>query len=103
VKGSDRGGGPDPATLAFFARCNGFPRTLAWLFLPDYHELVAATLLHAHSWSGDEPGLAFSEWLEADQNEMVEVLAKIPAPVIVKLSGAPTPQVARNGRGSGLQ
>ena len=80
----------DPAALAFFARCNCFPQTPAWLFLPDYDELVAATLLYVHGWSGDEPGLAFSEWPETDQDKMVEVLAKIPAPAIVKRSSGPT-------------
>jgi hypothetical protein len=48
----------DPATLAFFARCNGFPRTPAWLFLPDYDELCCADCLTRYGWSADEAGLA---------------------------------------------
>jgi hypothetical protein len=49
----------DPATLAFFAR-NGFPRTPAWLFLPDYDELVAADLLWRYGWTAGEDGVAFT-------------------------------------------
>jgi len=90
----------DPAALAFFARCNGFPRPL---YLPDYDELVAADLLWRYGWSASEAGLAFSEWPETDQNEMVEVLEKIPVSAIVKRSSGPTPQEARNGGGSGVQ
>ena len=32
----------DLKIAAFFAGCNGFPRTPAWRFLPAYDELVAA-------------------------------------------------------------
>ena len=52
----------DPATLAFFALSNGFPRTPAWLFLPDYDELVAADLLWRYGWMASEAGLAFDDW-----------------------------------------
>src|SRR5215831_4659927 len=52
----------DPAALAFFALSNGFSRTPAWLFLPDYDELVAADLLWRYGWTASEGGLAFDGW-----------------------------------------
>jgi hypothetical protein len=88
----------DPATLAFFAGCNGFPRTPAWLFLPDYDELVAADLLWRYGWTASEAGLAFDDWKTEHRREMLEVMKQISA-----ISGAPTPQEARYGRGSGVQ
>src|SRR5215472_9873117 len=77
----------DPATLAFFARCNGFPRTPAWLFLPDYDELVAADLLWRYGWTASEAGLAFDDWETEHRHEMLEVMKQISV-----ISGAPTPQ-----------
>ena len=65
----------DPATLAFFARSNSFPRTPARSFLPDYHELVAADLLWRYGWSADEAGLAFDDWKKEHQQEMLEVIS----------------------------
>jgi hypothetical protein len=67
----------DPATLAFFARCNGFPRTPAWLFLPDYDELVAADLLWRYGWTVSEAGLAFDNWKTEHRCEMLEVMKQI--------------------------
>jgi hypothetical protein len=88
----------DPATLAFFARSNGFPRTPAWLFLPDYDELVTADLLWRYGWTASETGLAFDDWKTEHRLEMLEVMKQISA-----ISGAPTPQEARNDPGSGAQ
>jgi hypothetical protein len=85
----------DPATLAFFARCNGLPRTPAWLFLPDYNELVAAALLWRYGWTASEAGLAFDDWKTEHRREMLEVMKQISA-----TSGSPTPQEARNDGGS---
>ena len=81
----------DPATLAFFARCNGFPRTPAWLHLPDWDELVATDLLWRYGWTASEAGLAFDHWKTEHRREMLEVIKQISA-----ISGAPTPQQARN-------
>ena len=67
----------DPATLAFFARCNGFPRTPAWLFLPDYDELVAADLLWRYGWTASEAGLPFDDWKTEHRQEMLEVMKQI--------------------------
>jgi hypothetical protein len=78
----------DPAALAFFARCNGFPRPL---YLPDYDELVAADLLWRYGWTASEAGLAFDHWKTEHRREMLEVMKQISA-----ISGAPTPQQARN-------
>jgi hypothetical protein len=71
--------------LAFFARCNGFPRTP--LYLPDCDELVAADLLWRYGWSASEAGLAFDDWKTEHRREMLEVMKQISA-----ISGAPTPQ-----------
>jgi hypothetical protein len=79
----------DPATLAFFARCNGFPRTPAWLYLPDWDELVAADLLWRYGWTDSEAGLPFDDWKTEHRREMLEVMKQISA-----ISGAPTPQEA---------
>jgi hypothetical protein len=87
----------DPATLAFFARSNGFPRTPAWLFLPDYDELVAADLLWRYGWTASAPGLAFDDWRTEHRREMLQVMKQISA-----ISGSSTPQEARNGHGSGM-
>ena len=81
----------DPAALAFFARCNGFPRTPAWLFLPEWDELCCADCLTRYGWSADEAGLACDDWKTEHRQEMLEVLMQISA-----ISGAPTPQQARN-------
>ena len=67
----------DPATLAFFARCNGFPRTPAWLFLPDYDELVAADLLWRYGWTASEAGLAFEDWKTEHRQEMLDVMKHV--------------------------
>jgi len=88
----------DPVTLAFFARCNGFARTPAWLYLPDWDELVAADLLWRYGWSATKAGTDFSDWDAGHRREMLEVMKQISA-----ISGAPTPHDARNGRGSGGQ
>ena len=80
----------DPAALAFFARCNGFPRTPAWLPLPDWNELVAADLLWRYGWSASVAGLAFDDWETEHRREMLEVMKQISA-----ISSAPTPQEAR--------
>jgi hypothetical protein len=85
----------DPATLAFFACCNGFPRTPAWLFLRDWDELCCAECLTRYGWSADEAGLAFDHWKTEHRREMLEVMKQISA-----ISGAPTPQEARIGGGS---
>ena len=71
--------------LAFFARCNGFPRTP--LYLPDCDELVAADLLWRYSWTANETGLPFDDWKTEHRREMLEVMKQISA-----ISGAPTPQ-----------
>jgi hypothetical protein len=67
----------DPATLAFFARCNGFPRTPAWLHLPDWDELVATDLLWRYGWTASEAGLAFDDWKTEHRREMLEVMKQI--------------------------
>ena len=72
----------DPAALAFFARCNGFPRTP--LYLPDCDELVAADLLWRYSWTANETGLPFDDWKTEHRREMLEVMKQISA-----ISGAP--------------
>jgi hypothetical protein len=79
----------DSATLAFFARCHGFPRTPVWLFLPDWDELVAADLLWRYGWTASEAGLPFDDWKTDHRREMLEVMKQISA-----ISGAPTPQEA---------
>ena len=71
----------DPATFAFFARCNGFPRPL---YLPDYDELVAADLLWRYGWSASVAGLAFDDWKTEHRREMLEVMKQISA-----ISGCP--------------
>jgi hypothetical protein len=88
----------DPATLAFFALSNGFPRTPAWLFLPDYDEMVAADLLWRYGWTASKAGLAFDDWEIEHQREVLDVMKQMSA-----ISGAPTPREARNGSGSGVQ
>jgi hypothetical protein len=88
----------NPATLAFFARCNGFPQTPAWLFLPPWDELCCADCLTRYGWSADEAGLAFDDWKTEHRREMLKVMKQISA-----ISGDPTPQEARIGRGSGVQ
>jgi hypothetical protein len=75
----------DPATLAFFARCNGFPRTPAWLYLLDWDELVAADLLWRYGWTASEAGLTFDDWKPEHRQEMLEVMKQISS-----ISGAPT-------------
>jgi hypothetical protein len=85
----------DPATLAFFARRNGFPRTPARPFLPDYDELIAADLLWRYGWTASEAGLAFDDWETEHRQEMLEIMKQISA-----ISGSPTPQEARIGGGS---
>ena len=72
----------DPAALAFFARCNGFPRTP--LYLPDCDELVAADLLWRYSWTANETGLPFDDWETEHRREMLGVMKQISA-----ISGAP--------------
>ena len=74
----------DPAALAFFARCNGFPRTPAWLFLPAWDELCCADCLTRYGWSADEAGLPFDDWKTEHRREMLEVMKQISA-----ISGAP--------------
>jgi hypothetical protein len=69
----------------------------------SWRQLVAAGLLHRYGWTGHDPGRGFDAWEVQHRREMLEVMKQIRAPVIVKLSGAPTPQEARNGRGSGVQ
>jgi len=70
----------DPATLAFFAHSNGFPRTPAWLFLPDYDELVAADLLWRYGWTASEGGLAFDDRKTEHRREMLDVMKQIGPP-----------------------
>jgi hypothetical protein len=65
----------DPAALAFFARCNGFPRTP--LYLPDCDELVAADLLWRYSWTANETGLPFDDWETEHRREMLGVMKQI--------------------------
>jgi hypothetical protein len=48
-------------------------------------------------------GLNFDDWETEHRREILEVMKQIRPPAIVKLSGAPTPQKARNGHGSGVQ
>jgi hypothetical protein len=87
----------DLEDLRHFARLNGFP-VPGPVQLRDYDELVAADLLWRHGWSASKAGTDFSDWVAGHQREMLEVMKQISA-----ISGAPTPQEARNGRGSGVQ
>jgi len=64
----------------------------------DYDELVAADLLWRYGWTPSEAGLPFDDWKTEHRREMLEVMKQISA-----ISGDPTPQEARNGRGSGVQ
>jgi hypothetical protein len=82
----------DPGALAFFARCNDFPRPL---WLPDRDELVAVDLLWRYDWTASEDGVAFDDWKTEHRREMLEVMKQISA-----ISGTPTPQEARNGGGT---
>jgi hypothetical protein len=75
----------DPATLAFFARCEGFPRTPARLFLSARDELCCADCLARYGWTATEAGTQFSDWDSAHQREMTDVFAKI-RPSIYRLA-----------------
>jgi hypothetical protein len=87
----------DLEDLRHFARFSGFPvPSPTWL--RDYDELVAADLLWRYCWTESDAGLAFDDWKTEHRQEMLDVMKQISA-----ISGAPTPQGARNGHGSGVQ
>jgi hypothetical protein len=93
----------DVEVLRHFAVTSGFAPVPRYVNLSDWDQLVAADLLHRYGWTGHDPGRGFDAWEVQHQREMLDVMKQIRPPVIVELSGAPTPQEARNGRGSGVQ
>ena len=93
----------DVGALQHFAAASGFTPVPGYVNLSDWDQLVAADLLHRYGWTGHDSGRGFDAWEVQHQREMLEVMKQIRPPAIVKLSGAPTPQEARNSRGSGVQ
>jgi hypothetical protein len=86
----------DVGALQHFAAASGFTPVPGYVNLSDWDQLVAADLLHRYGWTGHDPGRGFDAWEVQHQREMLEVMKQIRPPAIVKLSGTPTPQEARN-------
>jgi len=53
--------------------------------------------LWRYGWTAREAGVAFDDWKTEHRQEMLEVMRQISA-----ISGAPAPEGARNGGGSGV-
>jgi hypothetical protein len=68
---------PRSRRARFLRRCNGSPRTPAWLFLPAWDELCCADCLTRYGWSADEAGLAFDDWNTDHRRKMLEVMKQI--------------------------